>query len=97
MNRASWTSDSQPLQGLYRDRENGWIFGVFAGLAERLNFNVGALRLIAFISLFLFFWPVVIFYFLATVLIREKPLIYSGRDAEYEFWRRSGCGHWSRR
>lgn len=97
MSRATWNPDRGPFRGLYRDRENGWIFGVCAGVADCLNFRVAAVRLIAFIGLFLFFWPMVIVYLLATLLIREKPLIYSGRDAEYEFWRRETCGRWSHR
>lgn len=97
MSRATWNLDHGPLRGIYRDRENGWIFGVCAGLADFLNFNVGAVRLIAFLSLFLFFWPTVLAYVAATFLLREKPLIYSGSDAEYEFWRRSSCGRWSHR
>lgn len=98
MSRDRWDARRGRLRGLYRDREQGWIFGVCAGLADYLNFRVGAVRLIAFISLVLFFWPTVIVYVAATFLIREKPLIYAGRDAEYEFWRRSACGdRWSHR
>ena len=98
MSRETWNLDYGPLRGLYRDRENGWMFGVCAGLADFLNFRVGAVRIIAFISLIVFFWPTVIIYCAATFLIREKPLIYSGRHAEYEFWRRSSRGNsWSHR
>ena len=32
----------------------------------------------------------------ATLLIREKPLIYSGERAEFEFWRRSRREPWGR-
>lgn len=91
-------ADCGSARGLYRDRENGWIFGVCAGIAEYFNFRVAAVRLIAFISLFLFFWPAVIAYLAATFLIRQRPLIYTGRAGEHEFWRRSSCeGHWSHR
>ena len=38
MSRDTWHLDYGPLRGLYRDRENGWIFGVCAGLAERFDF-----------------------------------------------------------
>ncbi len=89
MSRGTWNLDHGPLRGLYRDRENGWIFGVCAGLAEFLNFNVGPVRIAAVVCLLLFFWPVVLAYVAATLLLREKPLIYSGREAEYEFWRRA--------
>lgn len=97
MSRGTWNLDNGPLRGLYRDRENGWIFGVCAGLAEFLNFRVGPVRIVAVVCLLLFFWPVVLTYIAATFLFREKPLIYSGREAEYEFWRRSSYrDRWSR-
>jgi hypothetical protein len=28
------------------------------------------------------------------LLIREKPLIYSGRRSEYDFWRRRHSDYW---
>ena len=96
MSRGTWNIDHGPLRGLYRDRENGWIFGVCAGLADFLNFRVAAVRLVTAVSLLLFFWPVLIAYVVATFLFREKPLVYSGRDEEYDFWRRrSGRDRWS--
>jgi len=98
MTRGTWNLDNGPLRGLYRDRENGWLFGVCAGLADFLNFQVGPVRIIAVVCLLLFFWPTVLIYIAATILLREKPLIYSGCDAEREFWRRSRCrDHWSHR
>ena len=88
MSRRNWNLDRGPLRGIYRDRENGWIFGVCAGIADVANFRVGTVRLIAIISLVILFWPTVLLYIAATLLFREKPLIFSGRRAEYEFWRR---------
>ena len=87
MSRDTWNLDYGPLRGLYRDRENGWIFGVCAGLADRFNFRTGTVRIIAVISLVLFFWPAALIYLGATMLLREKPLIYSGRVRENDFWR----------
>ena len=55
MSRGTWNIDYGPLRGFYRDRENGWVFGVCAGLADRFNFRVGTVRVIAIISLLLFF------------------------------------------
>lgn len=89
MSRGTWNLDHGPLRGLYRDRENGWIFGVCAGLADFLNFRVMAVRTAVAVCLLLFFWPTVLAYVAATFLLREKPLIYSGEQAEYEFWRRA--------
>lgn len=88
MTRGTWNLDHGPLRGLYRDRENGWIFGVCAGIADFGNFRSGTVRLITVICLLLFFWPTVLVYFGAVLLFREKPLIYSGRRHEYDFWRR---------
>lgn len=93
MIKHAWDIDHGPLRGFYRDRENGWIFGVCAGIADRFNFHVGTVRVIAVISLLLFFWLTAGLYIAATLLIREKPLIYSGSRNEYEFWRRD---YWSR-
>ena len=89
-------AEDGPVRGLYRDRENGWIFGVCAGLADFFNFRTGMVRIIAVVCLFLFFWTTIVVYFAATLLIRRKPLIYRGRYSEYEFWRRGSSGeHWS--
>lgn len=96
MSRRSWNIDYGPLQGLYRDRDNAWVFGVCSGVADRFNFQVGTVRVIALICLILFFWLTVAVYIGATLLIREKPLIYSGRQSENEFWRRQHQDHWSR-
>ena len=94
MSRESWNLDYGPLRGFYRDRENGWVFGVCAGLADRFNFRVGTVRVIALISLLLFFWLTAALYLGATILIKEKPLVYSGRSSENDFWYRYKRDHW---
>jgi phage shock protein PspC (stress-responsive transcriptional regulator) len=96
MSQRTWNLDHGPMRGFYRDRENGWIFGVCAGLSDRFNLNLGAIRLIAVVSLFLFFWLTAAIYLGATVLIREKPLVYSGRESEFAFWRRRHRDYWRR-
>jgi phage shock protein C len=94
MSRETWNIDYGPLQGFYRDRENGWVFGVCAGVADRFNFRVGTVRVIAIISLLLFFWLTAALYLGATLLIREKPLVYSGSNSENEFWYRYKRDKW---
>ena len=89
MSQNTWNIDYGPFRGLYRDRENGWIFGVCAGLADRFNLQLGAVRIVAVVGLLVFFWFTIAVYIAATILIREKPLIYSGRRNEDEFWGRS--------
>lgn len=88
MRQRTWNLDHGPLRGFYRDRENGWIFGVCAGIADRFNLNLGAVRAIAFVCLLVYTGMTALLYVLAALLIREKPLVYSGRDTEYDFWRR---------
>lgn len=97
MSSASYHRAEGPLRGLYRDRENGWIFGVCAGLSEFANFRTGTVRIITVISLVIFFWPTVLAYIAAALLFRVKPLTYAGRCLEDEFWcRNSGHDRWSR-
>jgi len=96
MTQRTWNIDYGPLRGLYRDRESGWIFGVCAGLADRFNFRLGTIRVIAVICLVLFFWVTAATYIAATLIIRDKPLIYSGNNSEFEFWRRTRRDDWSR-
>ena len=58
MSQRRWNIDLGPIRGFYRDRESGWVFGVCAGLADRFNLNLGAVRVIAVISLLLFRYSV---------------------------------------
>ncbi len=95
MSRNTWNIDYGPLRGMYRDRENAWVFGVCAGIADRFNLRLSTVRVIAVISLLLVFWLTVAIYIAATLLIKEKPLVYSGRQTEYEFWRRRRDDYWS--
>jgi len=95
MSRRSWDIDYGPLRGFYRDRENAWVFGVCAGLADRFNFQVGAVRLISVICLFLFSWLTFAIYVGIALLVKGKPLIYSGRRTEYDFWKRQCADDWS--
>ena len=94
MSQGTWNIDYGPFRGFYRDRENGWIFGVCAGLADRFNLQVGVVRALAVISLLVFFWMTAAIYIAATLLIREKPLVFSGTHSEYEFWRRERRRYW---
>ena len=95
MTQRAWNIDYGPLRGLYRDREAGWIFGVCAGIADRFNVQAGAVRIIAVVSLAVCFWLTAAVYLGATILIREKPLIFSGQEAEHQFWRRDRDDYWS--
>lgn len=86
--RGSSTTERGPaIQGVYRDRENGWIFGVCAGVAERFDFSTIVVRVVAVTSLVLFTMPTALAYLAATLLLRPRPLTYRGPHAEHDFWR----------
>lgn len=90
MSRGEYVHDCERPRGLYRDRENGWIFGVCAGIADYFDINAAIVRLVAVVLLFLLFWPTVLVYIAASLLFKAKPLTWSGPCHEYEFWRRHG-------
>ena len=94
MVRKTWDTDFEALRGFYRDRENGWLFGVCAGIADRFNFRLAAVRVIAVLSLLVFFWPTAAAYLAATLLVKEKPLVDCGSRTENDFWRRYECDDW---
>lgn len=96
MSQRAWNIDNGPLRGLYRDSDNAWLYGVCAGIADRFNLNLSTIRIVAIICLALFFWVTAAIYLGAALLIREKPLVYSGRESEYAFWHRRNRDYRSR-
>lgn len=77
----------------YRDSENGWILGVCAGLADYLGLPIWAVRGTALVLFCFFIVPTVVAYFVAALLMPEKPLLYCGPGDERSFWRaHSGRG-----
>lgn len=79
-------SGSFGRSGLYRAR-NGVIMGVCKGFANYFDFNVGWIRFLA-VLLFLFtgFWPVVVLYVLAGLLMKPEPAVPFANDADREFY-----------
>jgi len=71
----------------YRDPANGMILGVCAGLADQFGFRLGALRIVAALSLLLFTVPTLLVYVVAGLLLPGKPLRYYGRRDERDLWR----------
>lgn len=94
--RKAWEYGNELRRGLYRDRENGWIFGVCAGIADRFDYDALIVRIVAVIALLIFTVPTALAYLAATLLIRQRPLIYRGNSPEQEFWRgHARSDHWS--
>jgi phage shock protein C len=73
---------------LYKDSENGVLMGVCAGIANHFSFSRNGVRLIAIFSLLFMFWPTIVAYAVAGMVLRDRPLYYGGRD-ERSFWRRN--------
>ncbi len=72
--------------GLYRSR-NGIILGVCRGIAEYFDFSVFWARLITLVLLFFTgFWPVLVLYFVAALLMKPEPVIPIETEEEQEFY-----------
>ena len=71
---------------LYRSRQ-GWIFGVCQGLADYTKISVTVIRII-FIVFFILsgFFPIVLIYLLAAILISPEPMVNFQSDEEKEFY-----------
>lgn len=63
------------------------IMGVCKGLADYFDFSVTWIRIIA-VLLFLFtgFWPVVVLYVLAGLLMKPEPAVPFSSEADQEFY-----------
>ncbi len=88
----------QADRGLYRSR-NGVLLGVFKGVSNSFDISVGWLRAIGII-VFIFsgFWPIVVLYLLAALLMKPEPVIAPRSQDETEFYdsythSRSGAVH----
>ncbi len=71
---------------LYRSRD-GIILGVCKGIAEHFDFSVFWARVITILLLFFSgFWPIVVLYFIAALLMKPEPVIPIQTDEEQEFY-----------
>lgn len=76
------------LQGLFRDSENGLIFGVCAGIADYFDCSLLLVRAIAVGALMIFTIPTGLIYLVAALLLRDRPLYPRVWSRERDFWRR---------
>jgi len=75
------------LKGKFYRSRNGVILGVCRGIAEYFDFSLFWIRIIAIISLlFTGFWPTLILYFVAALLMKPEPVIPIHTDEEQEFY-----------
>lgn len=76
---------------LYRDREEGLLTGVCAGLADRFGLSTLLVRTLVVIAGVMQPVAVAAVYFLLTLFLPDRPLDYRGRGDEASFWRSSAC------
>jgi phage shock protein C len=73
-------------KGLYRSRR-GLILGVCRGIAEYFDFSVFWTRVITFlIFIFSGFWPIVVLYVVAAILMKPEPVIPIQDEGQQEFY-----------
>lgn len=72
---------------LYRNREDGRLFGVCAGIADYFGVDATVVRVITVIGAIFFTMPVVGAYLLAALVLKPKPGRLYSTPEEEEFWR----------
>jgi phage shock protein C len=72
----------------YRDKRNGKLFGVCAGIADYTGFDISLVRVCFLATVFMSGGSVLPFYFIAAMVTPTKPLILDRSDTEEEreFW-----------
>ena len=66
---------------------DGVIFGVAKGLADYFGWSVGLVRIILILAtVFLFFWPTVIGYLIAALIMSPAPAEQLGTQEERDIW-----------
>ncbi|WP_379920710.1 envelope stress response membrane protein PspC [Erythrobacter sp. R86502] len=77
---------NSPRTSLYRDKHNGKIMGVCAGIADYTGINVLWVRLLAVLSIFITGGPSIIAYFIAGMLLNKKPPYLYRDESEQKYW-----------
>ena len=71
----------------YRDRQNGKLFGVCAGIADYTGFDVSLVRVCFLAAMFMSGGGVLPFYFIAAMVTPTKPIALEPVDREEkQFW-----------
>jgi phage shock protein C len=76
---------NSPRTTLYRDRHNGKVMGVCAGIADYTGINVFWFRLGVVILAFTMGWPILA-YFAAGLLLNKKPPYLYRDESERRYW-----------
>jgi phage shock protein C len=71
----------------YRDKANGKLFGVCAGIADYTGFDVALVRVCFLAAVFMSGGSVLPFYFIAAMVTPTKPSVLQRSDSEdTQFW-----------
>jgi phage shock protein C len=71
----------------YRDKANGKLFGVCAGIADYTGFDVALVRVCFLAAVFMSGGSVLPFYFIAAMVTPTKPYVLQRSDSEEkQFW-----------
>jgi phage shock protein C len=70
----------------YRDKRNGKLFGVCAGIADYTGFDVSLVRVCFLAAVFMSGGSVLPFYFIAAMVTPTKPRELELRGEEQQFW-----------
>jgi phage shock protein C len=71
----------------YRDKRNGKLFGVCAGIADYTGFDVSLVRVCFLAAMFMSGGGVLPFYFIAAMVTPTKPMSLERADnEEQQFW-----------
>ena len=71
----------------YRDKRNGKLFGVCAGIADYTGFDVSLVRVCFLAAIFMSGGSVLPFYFIAAMVTPTKPSAFEVTDREEkQFW-----------
>jgi len=72
----------------YRDKRNGKLMGICAGIADYAGFDVSMVRIALVAAIFLSSGSILPVYFIAGMLTPDKPRELESTDVEErEFWR----------
>ncbi|WP_086736499.1 envelope stress response membrane protein PspC [Erythrobacter colymbi] len=77
---------NSPRTTLYRDKHNGKLMGVCAGIADYTGVDVFWIRLIAIGSLFVTSGSSIFAYFIAGFLLNKKPPYLYRDESEKKYW-----------
>ncbi len=87
MRRSDSSSRDYVPTKLYRNTRRGKISGVCAGIAEYFGWRLSIVRCAALFGLFIFTWPVLVAYVVASIVLEEKPKQPKVTDQVKDFWR----------